>query len=108
MKFEQLFYHIKERFGRVAAAECADHMAFEFRFRDEENAVFYVEMKEGRINVEPYNYYDRDAIIVATGETYYEIITGALNPKIAFALGRLQVEGDVAKAAELAGLLATK
>lgn len=106
MNFEQLFCMIKEDFGEAGAAEAAGHMAFEFRFRDEEQAVFYIEVKEGKINVEPYDYYDRDARIVATCDTYYEILMGTLHPKIAFALGRLQIEGDVAKAGVLAEILA--
>ena len=104
MTFESLFTAIKEIFIKADVRDFHSHMAFEFQVQGEATGVFYVVIKEGRISVEPYEYHDRDALFVADGETYLEICRGELNPMLAFAVGRLKVEGDLSKA-QLIGTL---
>ena len=98
MTFESLFSAIQEKLLKADASAFGSHAAFEFQVKGEAAGVFYVEIKDGRITAAPYNYYDRDALFVADGETYLEIIKGEVNPMIAFAVGRLKVTGDLAKA----------
>ncbi len=105
MTFESLFATMKEIFIQADVRDIHSHMAFEFRVQGEAAGVFYVEIREGRISVEPYEYHDRNALFIADGETYLEICQGELNPMLAFAVGRLKVEGDLSKAQLIRTLL---
>ena len=72
-----------------------------FSIEGKAHGVFYVEIKNGKINVEPYEYYDRNAIITATGTNLIKLINGKLDPVVAFTTGKLKVDGDVGAALEL-------
>ena len=41
-----------------------EHLAFQFDITGEGQGTFYAEVKEGKLYVEPYEYYDRDAIFI--------------------------------------------
>lgn len=48
---------------------------------------------------------DRDAEIAVTMTNFDKILTGKLNPQVAFAEGKLKIEGNVDKVMTLAELL---
>ena len=76
-----------------------DHLAFQFNIEDEEaGGAFYVEVKDGQLFVEPYEYYDRDAIFICAPEVLFDIADGRLDPIAAFTEQKLRVEGDLEKA----------
>ena len=97
MTFENLFAIVKENFLKANVPDIYTHMAFEFRVQGEPSGVFYLEIKDGQISVEPYEYHDRDALLTLDDETLLEICNGHLKPMLAYAVGRLQIEGDLAK-----------
>ena len=67
--------------------------------------VFYIEILDGVLSVMPYEYKDRDAEIAVTMTNFDKILTGKLNPQVAFAEGKLKIEGNVDKVMTLAELL---
>lgn len=71
----------------------------------ENGGVFYVEVKDGHINVEPYEYNDRSCSITMNAEDFVRLLDGKLDPIQAFTFGKLKVEGDVGKALEFSKLL---
>ena len=97
MTFESLFAIVKEYFLKADVRGIYTHMAFEFRVQGQPSGVFYVEIKGGQVNVEPYEYHDRDALLTLDGETLLEICHGHLKPMLAYVVGRLKVEGDLGK-----------
>ena len=62
---------------------------------------FYAEAKDGRLYVEPYEYYDRDAIFICSADTLLKLAAGKLDPVFAFTTGKLKVEGSLEKALKL-------
>ncbi len=80
-------------------------LAYQFNVEGKVNGIFYVEIKDGRVNVEPYEYYDRNAIIIMNGTNLIKLINGKLDPVIAFTTGKLKVEGDINAALELTKFL---
>ena len=56
--------------------------------------------------IEPYEYYDRDALFTCTAETLFKLVSGKTDPVAAVMLGRLKVEGSIEKALKLKELLA--
>ena len=64
-----------------------------------------MEVKDGKLYVEPYEYYDRDAIFIAKAETLKKIATGEQDPILAVTLQKLKVEGNIDKALKLKNLI---
>lgn len=61
----------------------------------------YAEVKDGVLSVEPYEYYDRDAMFTCSAETLLNIADGKMDPIMAFTLQKLKVEGNFDKALRL-------
>lgn len=70
-----------------------------------EGGVLYVEVKDGKITVEPYEYNDRNCAIIINMKNYNKLLDGKLDPVVAFTMRKLKVDGDVGKALEFANLL---
>ena len=83
-------------------------MAVQINVEGEAQGVFYVEVKDGRISVEPYEYYDRQCSITISGQDFNSLLEGRLDPVKAYDEGRLRVDGDVDKALQFSGLIRNK
>ena len=94
LDFDQLYKMVAPAFYKMDVTGVENKLAFEFQVKDMDNGVFYVEMNCGQVSVAPYNYYDRNAIITASSETFVNIASGKMVPKLAYAVGLITVEGD--------------
>ena len=77
------------------------HLAVQVDITGEGEGAFYIELKDGELHVEPYEYYDRHVKLIASGKDFLKIARGELNAVAAYTTGRLHVEGDLGKALEL-------
>ena len=68
-----------------------------FRSGEAEGA-FYLEVSDGKVNIEPYEYFDRDVLFTTTAETLIKIAMGKLDPVWAYTTGKLKVQGSIEKA----------
>ena len=89
----------------VISVSVNEHLAYQFNVTGEAEGIFYAEVKEGKLYVEPYEYYDRDAIFTCSAETLFKINEGKLDPVLAVTLGKLKVEGNIEKALYLKNLI---
>lgn len=89
-------------------SDVTEHLAYQFNITGEAEGIFYVEVKEGELYVEPYEYFDRDAMFTASAETLMKIAEGRLDPVLAFTLQKLKVEGNIDKALKLKDLINSK
>lgn len=109
MTYADFFYDIKGRFMGADVSDIHEHLAFEFDIEDEEaGGAFYVEVKDGELFVEPYEYYDRDARFVCTPEVFTKIAEGEMDPVWAFTTQKLKVEGSIEKALRLKEIIEAK
>lgn len=98
MTYEKLFQTIKEMFMKADVSQISEHLAFQFNIIGEGEGAFYAEVKDGVLYVEPYEYYDRDAIFICTADTLLKLASGKIDPIFAFTVGKLKVEGSLEKA----------
>ncbi len=98
MTYEELVKEIKEKANEADASAIKDHVTFQFNVTGECAGAFYMEISNGKIHVEPYEYYDRDVLITSTAENIIKIMNGKLDPVMAFTLHKITVEGDLGKA----------
>lgn len=101
MKYEELVSKIKAQFVKADVSQIKGHIAYQFNIEGEAEGAFYVEVSEGTLSIEPYEYYDRDVLFTTTAETLLAIVEGKLDAVKAFTVGKLKVEGDFDKALKL-------
>lgn len=82
-----------------------DFLAVQVNLTDPDGGVFYVEVKDGKAAVEPYEYNNRQCAVTMDTESFNKLLDGELNPILAFSLGKLKVEGDMGKALEFSKLI---
>lgn len=105
MTYADFFAEIKGKFMEADIGDMKEHLAFQFNITGEAEGIFYVEAKEGEVFVEPYEYFDRDAMFTCTAETLSKIAEGKLDPVWAVTTQKLKVEGNIDKALKLKGIL---
>ena len=109
MTYAEFFYEIKNKFMGADLSDITEHLAFQFNIEDEEaGGIFYVEVKDGVLSVEPYEYFDRDAMFTATPDTFMKIAEGKMDPIWAFTVQKLKVEGNIDKALRLKDIIEIK
>ena len=109
MTYAEFFYEIKNKFMGADLSDIREHLAVQFNIEDEEaGGIFYVEVKDGELSVEPYEYYDRDAMFTATPDIFLKIAEGKMDPVWAFTVQKLKVEGNIDKALRLKDIIEIK
>ena len=98
MTYEELVRQVKEIAEKADAGKIQEHVAFQFNIEGEAEGAFYLEVKDGKAVVEPYEYYDRDVLVRCTADTLLKIVHGELDPVFAFSIQKIKVEGDLGKA----------
>ena len=108
MKYADFFAEIKSRFMEADVSDIQEHLAYQFNITGEASGIFYVEVKDGKLHVEPYEYSDRDAMFTGSAETFMKIAEGKLDPVAAVGLLKLKVEGNIDKALRFKELIDSK
>lgn len=101
MTYEELVQEIRETFSTADVSGIKEHIAYQFNIQGEAEGAFYAEISDGKLRIEPYEYYDRDVLFTSTADTLLKIVKGKLNAVHAFTIGKLKVEGDFDKALKL-------
>lgn len=89
-------------------SDIREHLAYQFNVIGEGSGIFYIEVKDGQLFIEPYEYHDRDAMFTATAEVFDAIMEEKMDPVAAFTLQKLKVEGNFDKALKLTELIKRK
>lgn len=105
MTYAEFFSEIKGKFMEADVSGIKEHLAYQFNIVGEAQGIFYIEVKDGKLSVEPYEYYDRDAMFICTAETLRKLESGKLDPIAAVTLQKLKVEGNIDKALRLKELI---
>ena len=104
MQFEELLEKVRKIAGKADISD-KDFLAVQVNITGEEGGVFYVEIKDHKISVEPYEYHDRNCAITMNMQNFNKLLDGKLDPVLGFTLGKLKVDGDVGKALEFSKLI---
>ena len=104
MTFNDMLTKVRD-IAASADASGKDFLAVQVNLTGAEGGVFYVEVKDGKINVEPYEYTDRNCAVTMNIDDFNKLIDGKLDPVFAFTTGKLKVDGDIGKALEFSKLI---
>jgi putative sterol carrier protein len=105
MKYEEIVAYTKKKIADVDASNFKGHLAVQVNITGEGEGAFYVELNDGKAEVEPYEYFDRDAVLITTAEVFIAIVDGKKDAVAAYLAGELKVEGNVEKAKEFGSLV---
>ncbi len=98
MTYEEIVKKVKTAAKKADASGIKEHVAFQFNITGEGAGAFYLEIDNGEVKVEPYEYYDRDVLITSSADNIIKMMNGKLDPVLAFTIGKIKVEGDLGKA----------
>ena len=101
MTYEELVAKVKDAMKRAKVSRQVGHVAFQFNVEGEAAGIFYLEIADGKINVEPYEYFDRDIVIVTSADVILQMLEGKLQPRAAYTNGQMQLYGDARQLAVL-------
>lgn len=104
MTFEELVEKVR---GKMAGVDVTNQpfLAVQVNISGKNGGVFYVEIKDGKASVEPYDYHDRSCAFTIDQANFNKLIDGKLDPVAAYTVGKLKVEGDLGKALEFSKFL---
>ena len=106
MTFEEIVKQVEDVAKKLDAKKVKEHSVYEFDIIEEGHGALYFELINGRVNVQPFEYYDRDLKIVATADLLTRILSGEEDPVAACEEGRIYVEGNSKDLIVLKDLLA--
>ena len=90
MTYEEIVSYSRRKLGGAKKVDTAD-FAVQINLTGEGEGAFYVEVKGGKAKVEPYEYFDRAALVNVSSEDYLAVLDGKKDVK------ELNVEGDADK-----------
>ena len=94
MTYEEIVQRVKADMVKTDAGNVKEHVAVQINITGEGEGAFYIEVKDGRIDVQPFEYYDRDVLFIAPSDRVLEVTSG--NNKLGDAD---YIEGNPAKVA---------
>ena len=96
MTYEQIVSKVKAKYADADASSLSGTVAIQINLTGKNvEGIFYIEAKDGKVNVEPYDYHDNKAIVTVAPTNLLKILYGKLKPAIAYTTGRVSVDGDV-------------
>ena len=108
MTYQELVKKLETAYAKADASAVADHVAVQFNVTGEGEGALYLEVTDGKVDIQPYEYYDRDAIVTTNASALVDIATGRLNISEAYNKGILYVDGDLHKASLLEKIVLKK
>lgn len=101
MTYEEIVENVRLAYENADARNIFEHIAVQINITGEGEGIFYVEVAGRMVSVEPYDYYDHDALIVTDGETLKAIASGKLTFHKAFLSGKFVCHGNMDKLMKL-------
>ena len=93
MTYEEIVYKLQEYSIKAKTKEIKQHIAVQFNIYGEGEGALYIEISGGRTYVEPYEYFDRDALMYVEAKTLFDVIEKRENLDTVLADGRLVIQG---------------
>ena len=107
MTYEEIVKKAQELVAKADASGISDHLAVQYNVTGEGEGAFYMEVKDGKVEVQPYDYNDRDILVTADGQTILDMMSGKIDIVAAYLTHKIAAEGDLGKADLLKKLISS-
>lgn len=95
MTYRELVKELRNLYQKLDASKVEVHFAIQFNIEGEAEGAFYVEFTEGKIDVQPYEYYDRNLILTTDYQTALDMAAKKVDLLEAYKSDRLKAWGDL-------------
>lgn len=107
MTYEEIVKEAQKLVSKADASGISEHLAVQYNVTGEGEGAFYMEVKDGKAEVQPYDYKDRDILVTADGQTILDMMSGKLDVVAAYLTHKISAEGDLGKADILKNLISS-
>ena len=97
MTYEDLVYMVRNVFENADARRVLEHVAIQVNITGEGQGIFYFEVAERHACVEPYDYYDRDCLLIIPSNVVVELCERKYTLRSAIESGIVEFYGDKRK-----------
>ncbi|MDR2532846.1 MAG: SCP2 sterol-binding domain-containing protein [Oscillospiraceae bacterium] len=101
MTYEKIFAEVKKIYSKADKKILSSDFAFQFNIDGEGGGSFYVAFRGGILEVAPYDYVDRSALLTASGEDFIRLAGSKFTLEEAVESGAIKIDGDYELALEL-------
>ena len=74
MTYQELVSKLKDTYQEKDASKISEHLAIQFNIQGEAEGALYLEIANGQLHVEPYEYYDRDILVTTSAADLLSLI----------------------------------
>ena len=94
MTYEEVVHIAREVFENADARMIFEHIAIQVNIVGEGSGVFYIEVADRNICVEPYDYVDRDGLVTTDAQTIVALLNGKTTFEQAMKEKRFTYQGN--------------
>lgn len=103
MNFEEIYNEVKSIFERNDYSCFGPGLySFEFDITGEGEGKFYLEIRDGQLQIQPYDYRSSTCAFIVNSKYIRMMLKHQIAPTAAYSTGRLKIKGDVSAAFRLA------
>ena len=93
MTYEKLVDKVKKAYAKADASMVNEHIAVQVDVTGEAHGAFYIEIADKKMNVQPYDYHDKDMLINTDEKAIVDIASGKLKVSDAVNSNKISVSG---------------
>lgn len=107
MTYIQAFDKIKEKLdGKAKISQDYDSFAIQVTLTNKDShGIFYLKYSDGFLDVQPYDYFDNDAAVSLSYQTFLKLTDGRLSLDDALSKGLAEIYGNRSAAAAICGII---
>ena len=107
MTYIQAFDKIKEKLdGKAKISQDYDSFAIQVTLTNKDShGIFYLNYSDGFLEVQPYDYFDNDAAVSLSYQTFLKLTDGRLSLDDALSKGLAEIYGNRSAAAAICGIV---
>lgn len=107
MTYIQAFDKIKEKLdGKAKISQAYDSFAIQVTLTNKDShGIFYLKYSDGFLDVQPYDYFDNDAAVSLSYQTFLKLTDGRLSLDDALSKGLAEIYGNRSAAAAICGIV---
>ncbi|MBQ5994334.1 MAG: SCP2 sterol-binding domain-containing protein [Clostridia bacterium] len=95
MTYEQIVEKVKAKYENANASKIKGTQAIQINLAGKNvEGIFYIEVKDGKVNVEPYDYHDNWATLTIAPTNLIKILDKKMDVAAAYASDKIAIDGD--------------
>lgn len=108
MTYDELVKKLQKNYSDLDASTVKEHVAVQFNIEGEGEGALYLEFADGKTVVEPYEYYDHDAVLTTSADVALKLSEKEIDLMDAYNNESVKVWGDLDKVLYTFGQLEAK